>query len=92
MLGVRYLCIDSLSIIQGYAVIFKCVASSLSNHGIRNKTNLEIKGSAMAEIYGGAYLTLAATKSLSGEGGLDKRDLEFEIDGVHLDGRSIMLF
>ena len=53
---------------------------------------MEIKGSAMAEIYGGAYLTLAATKSSSGEGGLDKRDLEFEIDGVHLDGRSIMLF
>lgn len=42
----------------------------------------------MAQIYQNSYVTLAATKSSDGAGGLFARDTKLEIDGIHTDGRS----
>ncbi|KAH6876338.1 heterokaryon incompatibility protein-domain-containing protein [Thelonectria olida] len=73
-LGVRYIWIDSLCIIQ----------DSLADW--------EIESAKMSSIYTYAYVTLAATQSSNGRGGLFKPTLDFDVSGTTPDGEAYRLF
>ncbi|TDZ23890.1 hypothetical protein Cob_v003451 [Colletotrichum orbiculare MAFF 240422] len=73
-LGVRYIWIDSLCIIQD------------------NRRDWEIESAKMAAVYSNSYLTIAATHSSSGQGGLFSETPVFHVSGVTPDGEEYKLF
>ncbi|KAK3896900.1 heterokaryon incompatibility protein-domain-containing protein [Staphylotrichum tortipilum] len=63
-LGVRYIWIDSLCILQD------------------DRRDWEVQSAQMCDIYSKAYLTIAATHSRDGRGGLFHETPDFEVSGV----------
>ncbi|KAF9872326.1 het domain-containing protein [Colletotrichum karsti] len=73
-LGIRYIWIDSLCIIQN------------------DRRDWEVEAARMMDVYSNSYLTIAATHSSSGDGGLFRNTPDFEVSGTTITGEPYQLF
>ncbi|KAF6842763.1 het domain-containing protein [Colletotrichum musicola] len=73
-MGIRYIWIDSLCIIQD------------------DLADWEVESAKMMDVYSNAYLTIAATNSINGDGGLFRETPDFEVAGTTPLGEPHRLF